>query len=91
MTALRPAHLWGIFVTSLYAFTDEERIFFMEQFDRLGELCATRASAQAARVIVQTVWKRRDLDADVQLSTMSGRLSDWAKFVRPMSKGLSLA
>ncbi|KUJ23642.1 uncharacterized protein LY89DRAFT_189135 [Mollisia scopiformis] len=87
---LRSAHLWSVFVTALYAFNDEERIFFLEQFDKLEEVSATRSSTQAARSIVQTVWKKRDLDVDGEQVTESG-VSDWVRFVRPMSEGLSLA
>ena len=92
ISEFRSAHLWSIFVTALYAFDDEERIFFMEQFDKLVQVATAMASAQAARSIVQTVWKRRDLDADSDAKKeASPALSDWARFVRPMSEGLSLA
>lgn len=87
---MRSAHLWGIFVTSLYAFGDEERIFFLEQLDKLEVVSATRGSTQAARAIVQTVWKKRDLDADSQ-NLLDPGVSDWVKYVQPMSEGLSLA
>ncbi|KAE8448733.1 hypothetical protein EG329_008948 [Mollisiaceae sp. DMI_Dod_QoI] len=90
MPCMRSAHLWSVFVTSLYAFDDEQRIFFLEQFDRLELVSATRSSTQAARSIVQTVWKKRDLDADMEQVLERGT-SDWVRFVRPMSEGLSLA
>lgn len=87
---MRSAHLWSIFVTALYAYDDEERIFFLEQFDKLKVVSATRSSTQAARSIVKTVWKKRDLDEDGNSARVS-RVSDWVRFVRPMSDGLSLA
>jgi hypothetical protein len=90
ISVLQSAHLWSIFVTSLYAFDDNERIFFLGQFERLEKGSAVRASTHAARAIVQTVWKRRDLDEDLK-DGMSDGMSDWAKLVRPMSEGLSLA
>lgn len=90
MPVLRSAHLWSIFVTALYAFADEQRIFFLEQFDRLEVVSATRSSTQAARSIIETAWKKRDLDEDGK-HVMRGGTSDWVKFVRPMSEGLSLA
>jgi Fungal specific transcription factor domain len=87
---LQSAHLWSIFVTALYALDDEQRIFFLEHFDRLEVASATRSSMHAARTIVQTVWKKRDLGADSEQSVEVGK-SDWVKYVRPMSEGLSLA
>jgi len=77
-------------VTALYASGDDERVFFLEQFDKLEIVSSTRSSTQAARSILQTVWKRRDLDADSEQSVKPG-VSDWVKYVRPMSEGLSLA
>ena len=77
-------------MTALYASEDEERIFFLEQFDKLEVVSSTRSSTQAARSIVQTVWKKRDLDTDSNQSSEAGK-SDWVKFVKPMSEGLSLA
>jgi hypothetical protein len=53
-------------------------------------LSATMSSAQAARSIVQTVWKKRDLGADSEQGLYPG-MSDWVRFIRPMSEGLSLA
>lgn len=88
---MRSAHLWSVFVTALYAFDDEQRIFFLEQFDRLEMVSATRSSTQAAKSIVQTVWKSRDLNADSAEHVVAAGMSDWARFVRPMSEGLSLA
>lgn len=90
MPTLQSAHLWSVFVTSLYALEDDERVFFLEQFDRLEVASATRSSTHAALAIVQTVWKRRDLDTDSEQSLDSG-MTDWVKYVRPMSEGLSLA
>lgn len=90
MPAIQSAHLWSIFVTALYAIEDDQRIFFLEQFDRLEIASSTRSSTHAARAIVQTVWKKRDLDADSEQSLEAG-MSDWVKYVRPMSEGLSLA
>ncbi|CZR51396.1 uncharacterized protein PAC_01271 [Phialocephala subalpina] len=87
---MRSAHLWSIFVTALYAFDDEQRIFFLEQFDKVKEVLATRSATQAAKSIVQTVWKNRDLEADSEHMVKPG-MSDWARFVRPMSENLSLA
>jgi hypothetical protein len=87
---MRSAHLWSIFVTALYASEDDERIFFLEQFDKLEVVSSTMSSTQAARSIVQTVWKKRDLDAGSDQSLEAGK-SDWVKFVKPMSEGLSLA
>lgn len=89
MTALQSAHLWSIFVTALYVCKDDERIFFLDQFDRLENLSATRSSTQSARTIVQTVWKKRDLDADSE--QVEPDISDWVRYVQPMSEGLSLA
>lgn len=77
-------------MTALYASEDDERIFFLEQFDKLEVVSSTMSSTQAARSIVQTVWKKRDLDADSDQSLEAGK-SDWVKFVKPMSEGLSLA
>ena len=90
VSVVQSAHLWSIFVTSLYAFDDNERIFFLGQFEKLEKLSAVRASTHAARTIVQTVWKRRDLDEDLK-DGISDNMSDWVNFVRPMSEGLSLA
>lgn len=87
---MRSAHLWSIFVTALYAFDDEQRIFFLEQFDKVKEVSATRSATQAAKSIVQTVWKNRDLEVDSEHIVKPG-MSDWARFVRPMSENLSLA
>ncbi|KAL2064425.1 hypothetical protein VTL71DRAFT_4919 [Oculimacula yallundae] len=89
MKVLRSAHLWSLFVTSLYAADDEQRIFFLGQFDKLGSASASVASTDAARTIVETVWKRRDLEADVVGNRVV--MSDWERIVRPMSEGLSLA
>ena len=77
-------------MTALYASEDDERIFFLEQFDKLEVVSSTRSSTQAARSIVQTVWKKRDLHADSDQPLEAGK-SDWVKFVKPMSEGLSLA
>ena len=90
MSTLRSAHLWSIFVTALYALDDQERIFFLEQFEKLELVSTAMGSAQAAKNIVQTVWKRRDLDTDSERGS-GNRMSDWARLVRPMSEGLSLA
>lgn len=90
MPAMRSAHLWSFFVTALYALEDNERIFFLEQFDNLEIVSSTRSSTQVAKSIVQTVWRKRDLDADSSQPLEPGQ-SDWVKFVRPMSEGLSLA
>ncbi|CZT11954.1 uncharacterized protein RCO7_11456 [Rhynchosporium graminicola] len=89
MNLLRSAHLWSLFVTALYAANDEQRIFFLGQFDKLGSASASAASTDAARTIVETVWKRRDLEADVVGSQVV--MNDWERIVRPMSEGLSLA
>ncbi|CZR55599.1 uncharacterized protein PAC_05487 [Phialocephala subalpina] len=83
--AVRSAHIWSTFVTALYTFDDEQRIFFLEQFDKLEEITATRSSAQTGRSVVQTVWKKRDLNADLEQVLEPG-MSDWARFVRPMSE-----
>lgn len=89
---LRSMHLWSIFVTALYALDDEERIFLLERFDKLEELPVTRSSTRAARVIVQTVWKNSDLQADMDPDQRLEAIeSAWVRFVRPMSEGLSLA
>ena len=77
-------------MTTLYAFDDDERIFFLEQLSKLEVLSATMGSTQATSAIVQTVWRRRDLDTDLEQASSAG-MSDWARFVRPMSEGLSLA
>jgi len=90
ISTLRSAHLWSIFVTALYAMNDQERIFFLEQFEKLELVSTAMGPAHAAKNIVQTVWKRRDLDVDSERS-YGNRTSDWAMFVRPMSEGLSLA
>lgn len=90
MSCMQSAHLWSIFVTALYAHEDGERMFFLEQFDKLEIASATRSSMHNARAIVQTVWKKRDLDADSDQS-LQPDTSDWVKYVRPMSEGLSLA
>lgn len=90
LPAMRSAHLWSVFVTALYAFDDKQRIFFLEQFEKLEVVSATRSSSQAAKSIVQTVWKKRDLDVNSDRALEPG-MSDWVRFVRPMSEGLSLA
>jgi hypothetical protein len=90
MPRLQSAHLWSIFVTALYALEDDVRIFFLEQFDKLEAVSSTRSSTQAARTIVETVWKKRDLDAESG-QFLEPTTSDWVKYVRPMSEGLSLA
>jgi len=93
MPYLRSAHLWSIFVTALYVSSDHERIFFLRQFDRLEAASAAIGPTQAARTVVETVWKRRDLEVDVAVGTAAGdsSLSDWTRLVRPLSHGLSLA
>lgn len=58
----------------------------MEQFDKLRQGSSTGSTA-AARHIVETVWKRRDLEADEEIGL---QVSDWERLVRPMSEGLSL-
>jgi hypothetical protein len=68
----------------------KSEFFFLEQFDRLEEVSATRSSTQAAQAIVQTVWKKRDLDVDGEQVMESG-MSEWVRFVRPISEGLNLA
>ncbi|TVY13574.1 hypothetical protein LARI1_G006452 [Lachnellula arida] len=90
MSYLRSAHLWSIFVTALYVSGDEERIFFLRQFDRLEAASAAIGPTQAAKAVLETVWKRRDLEVDAGKADDSG-LSDWARLVRPLSDGLSLA
>ncbi|RDW65609.1 hypothetical protein BP5796_10301 [Coleophoma crateriformis] len=90
MKTLESAHLWSIFVTALYASQDEDRIFFLEQFEILKSVSATRGSTQAAQSVVETVWKKRDLDLDGDRAHDSG-MNDWIKYVRPMSEGLNLA
>ncbi|TVY43891.1 Transcriptional activator protein [Lachnellula occidentalis] len=92
MPYLRSAHLWSIFVTALYVSGDEERIFFLRQFDRLEAASAAIGPTQAAKAVLETVWKRRDLEFDAgKLKTDESGLSDWARLVRPLSDGLSLA
>lgn len=90
MSTLRSAHLWSVFVTALYAEDDTQRIFFLKQFGRLKSGSTSSGSAQAAKTIVETVWKRRDLEADLS-QPVGSRMSDWDRIVRPMSEGLSLA
>jgi len=87
---MRSAHLWSTFVTALYALEDDERIFFLDTFARLEVVSSTRSATQAAQSIVQTVWKRRDLDLILEPSSTNS-VSDWVKYVRPLSEGLSLA
>lgn len=77
-------------MTALYVHDDDERIFFLEQFDRLEVVSAAMGPTQAARAIVETVWKRRDLD-DGTNYVAGSKMSDWSRIVRPMSEGLSLA
>ncbi|TVY58741.1 putative transcriptional regulatory protein [Lachnellula suecica] len=89
LQSLRSTHLWSIFVTSLYAHVDEDRLFFIDQFDRLENTRPAIGPAVTARAIVEIVWKRRDLDADSNDKNAS--LSDWERYVRPLSEGLSLA
>lgn len=84
---LRSAHLWSIFVTALYAGRDEDRIFFLRQFGRLEAASAAVGQVLAARAVVETVWKRRDLEASTSVSDGG---SDWERLVRPMSEGISL-
>ncbi len=90
MPILRYAHLWSVFVTALYVENDTQRIFFLRQFERLQYGSTSSGSAQAAKAIVETVWKRRDLEADLS-QPIGSRMSDWDRIVRPMSEGLSLA
>ncbi|CZT53393.1 uncharacterized protein RSE6_14920 [Rhynchosporium secalis] len=89
MKLLRSAHLWSLFITALYAGDDQQRIFFLGQFVKLGSASASAASTNAARTIVETVWKRRDLEADLVGNQVV--MNDWDRIVRPMSEGLSLA
>ncbi|KAL1969319.1 hypothetical protein VTN77DRAFT_9511 [Rasamsonia byssochlamydoides] len=78
-THLRSAHLWPLFVAAVYATEDEERVFFLDQFDVLeGQHSALVAAGAVGRVrgIVETVWKRRDLrSTSTSTSTSSGSSS----------------
>lgn len=85
MSTLQSTHLWSIFVSALNACEDYERIFFLDQFDQFENVSATRSATQSARVIVLTVWKKRDLDADSE--HVEPDMSDWVRYVRPMSEG----
>jgi hypothetical protein len=89
LPSLYGTHLWSIFVTALYANGDEERLFFLNQFGRLESVRPAIGSAPTARVVMETVWKRRDLDADSDGKDIG--LSDWERYVKPLSEGLSLA
>lgn len=64
-THLRSAHLWPLFVAAVYATGgDEERVFFLDQFDALDNhhsALVAGGSVRRVREIVVTVWKRRDL------------------------------
>ncbi|OBT68203.1 hypothetical protein VE03_02382 [Pseudogymnoascus sp. 23342-1-I1] len=89
---LRSAHLWSIFVTALYVENDEDRIFFLRQFERLEAASAAVGQTATARTVVEIVWKRRDLEVNTPMSDGGkGRGSDWERLVRPMSEGISLA
>lgn len=93
ITNIGSTHLWSIFVTSLYANDDEQRQFVMKQFERLEAATPTIEPAPTARSIVETVWKRRDLDADVNRAAGTGSgdvQSDWERFVRPLTEGHGL-
>lgn len=90
MPYLRSAHLWGIFVTALYVSGDAERIFFLRQFDRLQAASPAIGATQAVKAVLEMVWERQDLEVDVGLADNLG-LSDWARVVRPLSEGPSLA
>jgi len=87
---MRSAHLWSIFVTALYALGDDERMFFLDTFAKLEAVSSTRSATQAAQSIVQTVWKRRDFEVILEPSS-NKVVSDWVKYIRPLSEGLSLA
>ena len=77
-------------MTALYALEDDERMFFLDTFTKLEAVCSIRSATQAAQSIVQTVWKRRDLDM-ISDQPLNNGMSDWAKYIRPLSEGLSLA
>jgi hypothetical protein len=66
-THLRSAHLWPLFVAAVYAAGgDEERVFFLDQFDALDNhhsALVAGGSVRRVKEIVVTVWKRRDLVA----------------------------
>ncbi|KAH8820718.1 fungal-specific transcription factor domain-containing protein [Xylogone sp. PMI_703] len=90
ITLLKSAYLWSIFVTALYAHGDEQRLFFLDQLDKLKLIPGIRGSTKAAKSIIQTVWRKRDLEVDDK-PALATSISDWVRFVRPMSEGLSLA
>ncbi|KAL1875126.1 hypothetical protein Plec18167_005796 [Paecilomyces lecythidis] len=92
-TFLRTAHLWPFFVAAVHATEDEDRLFFLDQFSVLGrhEFSIVAAGSIArVRDIVETVWKRRDLAESDSRADDSRVLSDWARYVQPMSDQLSL-
>lgn len=89
---LRSAHLWPLFVAAVYATHDEERVFFLDQFDLLllaeghqsGALVAA-GSVGRVREIVETVWKRRDLR-----SNHSGGGSTNIRYYIPPTMGMDM-
>ncbi|GAD95054.1 conserved hypothetical protein [Paecilomyces variotii No. 5] len=92
-TFLRTAHLWPLFVAAVHATEDEDRLFFLDQFSVLGRhdfSIVAAGSIARVRDIVETVWKRRDLAEPNSHEDDSRMLSDWARYVQPMSDQLSL-
>jgi Fungal specific transcription factor domain len=96
---LRSAHLWPLFVGAVYSTgNDEERVWFLNQFDVLGKeqrALVARGALRRVREIVESVWKRRDLDDEHEHDSQQRRvgvaeIGDWEKYVQPLSEGLCL-
>ncbi|KAL2006014.1 hypothetical protein VTN00DRAFT_9668 [Thermoascus crustaceus] len=88
---LRSAHLWPLFVTAVYVTEDEDRLFLLDQFsvlERQDISIVAAGSVGRAREIVETVWKRRDLE--LRSSVSANEKNIWARYVQPMSDELSL-
>jgi hypothetical protein len=94
-THLRSAHLWPLFVGAVFSTgADEERVWFLNQFDILekGERAlVARGAVGRVKMIVERVWKRRDLDGggDHRENEENGAM-DWERYVQPLSDGLCL-
>lgn len=74
---------------------DAERVWFLNQFDILekGERAlVARGAVGRVKMIVERVWKRRDLDGGGgggRENEENGAM-DWERYVQPLSDGLCL-
>ncbi|OKL55859.1 hypothetical protein UA08_08879 [Talaromyces atroroseus] len=93
---LRSAHLWPLFVGAVYSTgNDEERVWFLDQFDILAKerrALVARGVLRRVKDIVESVWKRRDLDDHCDTDSAgagagAGRSSDQERGISPVEIG----